>query len=283
MILKKTKAIGFVIYLATFLNGCAIQPPAANYKEVSNNKFDPGKGPFVSDIIKYHQKNIKEITAQLLSHPNELIRDKFETDAEFEKRVFDANAPIFLVAPIKTTREEGCESAYDRSMNVYKIENCFPFMASRIIFEEENLGAPLFMGNAYDSRSIKRKIWNTYKIFATFDWSAEYKLSIKDAKDLDGDLMAGIIILNPKVAKTCEPCRQRELEDSLADLRKSLAAFNGRAEPISSDGWRNDAFKIGEISEHWDHSLTISGVERIVIFKKSDQRVLSDRMYNRVP
>lgn len=270
-----------VVFFATLtiLSGCA-SSSTIKVKVVEENNWLMGQGPLISELINLPQQGIKEIALGSIKEP--LSKGKFESDVEFESRKSKAQAPVFLVVPIRTTKEDKCESVYDREKLSYSIANCLPFLASRIISSEEKYGSPLNLANAYDSRTIQRKIWTTYRVLASFDWHSEYKLSINEAKLLDEDLMAGIIILSPRTIKACDLCNSRDMQDSLAELSRSIAAVKGKSSVSSESGWRNIAFKEGEILERWDYAVESGGVKRVVIFRKSDQRVLSDKIYARI-
>lgn len=278
-IIISSRPIFFFAVVLTMLSGCATSPTII-VKVVESNNWLLGQGPLISELIILPQNGIKEVA--LRPSAETFSKGKFETDIEFEARKSKAQTPVFLVVPIRTTKEDKCESVYDREKLTYSINSCLPFLSSRIVTSEETYGDPLKLANAYDSRFIKRKLWTTYRVLANFDWRAEYKVSINEAKLLDEDLMAGIIMLSPKTTKTCELCNSRDMQDSVAELSKSIAAVKGKSAATSEDSWQNIAFKEGEILERWDHAVAPGGAKRVVIFRKSDQRVLSDKTYARV-
>lgn len=258
---------------ALLLTGCAA-PRVGVFKEVQSNSWQPGKGPLVSELVRMPQATIKEVA--LRTSAPLAPRDKFESDAEFNARKQARNRPVFLAVPFKTTKEDSCESTYDRESQTYKIASCMPLFAARVVHSENTQGTPFTLANAYDSRTIQTNIWTTYRVLVSVDWQAEYKLPIDEAKAMDSDLVVGIVLDAPTTTHACGLCQQRKSNDA---LRKLSSAMGNRS---SSNGWRDEAFRSGELLEPWEYVTATGGFSRVVIFRKSDQRVLSDRTFARV-
>lgn len=236
------------------------------YKEIDKKRWEPGQGPLVSEIVPSTQRNIIEVAkdrSRLL-----LAKGKFETDVEFSKRSATVLAPVFIVAPISTSKEANCESTFNHEKNSYQIARCLPLYAPRSIVSEHSFGEPLNLANVYDSRKINRKIWNKYYLAASLAWNDEFSVSKEQAKELDSDLMVGLVVTNPATTSACSLCNGRDVEDSMGDLAKALGSKS------TILGWRDRAFKEGELLEDWDYTVTTGGMSEMMVFRKSDQRVL---------
>lgn len=272
--MKKYFIISASILLIT---GCASSPPTVFFKVDTESNWQPGKGPLLSELITIQQENINELADRISAPP--IAKGKFESDADFENRKAKVRTSAFMVVPLQMTKERNCESIYDANSQKYRVDNCLPFLSSRVVSSNERFGKPFTLSNAYTSRQIQTKISTNYRILATFDWKTEYTLPLEDAKKLDSDIYAGILMESPRFQKTCSLCESRKSQDSLAELASSIAAFNGKGSQASTNGWRDAAFREGEIWENWDLSIIPNTVKRVVIFRKSDQRVLSDKTY----
>jgi hypothetical protein len=258
------------VLLVGALTGCATQGQVRTYKIADKKQWEIGQGPTVSEIVNLPQESIDTIAKR--GAPQPPVKEKFETEEEFRRRSAVKPPAIFVVAPIVTTKGANCETSYDHDKGTYSVKQCLPFLSSRPITSIHREGESFGLANAYDSRTIKRNIWEKYFLSATVDWSHELKISKDVAKEIDNDLMAGLVLKEFAVAKSCSLCSTRDLSDALAGMSK---AMSGR----SSKGWRDTAFREGEILEDWDYRVGTSGFEEMVVFRKSDQRVLYRARY----
>lgn len=260
-----------LIAVLIFISGCATQ--STKLFAVSEHKsWKLGEGPLVTELVKLPQDNIKNVA--LKSFPVAINRGKFESDDEFKTRVLQIPNPIFIAAPIVTSKENNCETIFDHEKAVYVVKNCLPVSSSKELLFEIADGEAFALANMFDSRSIRRKLINRYFLLTTVDWNAELIIPREIAKELDKDLMFGIVISRPVTSKNCSLCENRDLQDTLAEL-----SALSRKKTSKSSSWRDDAFREGELLENWNYRVQVESFSEIVIFRKSDQKILDYRKF----
>jgi hypothetical protein len=141
-------------------------------------------------------------------------------------------------------------------------------------------GEPIVLSNAFDQRKVRRVMYRQYQLAAAISWSAEYKLSAQEAAALEPELLAGIEVAGLEVKAECSSCDMRDSMDKLDSLSESLASITGKRRQVNTNGWKDKAFKTGVVDEFWNYSLHPTKVVRFVVFRKSDRRVLYERIFN---
>jgi hypothetical protein len=251
--------------IALALCACATQPPKRTLNLVDKKEWSVGQGPLLSELISLPQQSVVDVARA--GQPVQPPKGKFETDEEYAKRIAGRPRAVFIVVPVITTKEQNCETRFDHAASKYIVSKCLPFLSGRVTEQVRTEGQPLRLANAFDSRTIKRIRDEKYYLQVSVGWNQQFDVSREVAKELDGDLMAGVVIDEISYGTpTCRICAMRDLADSLS-------------RNPSSGGWRNDAFKQGVIYEDWDYSIGALSVKRMVVFRKSDSRVLYDASY----
>jgi hypothetical protein len=125
-----------------------------------------------------------------------------------------------------------------------------------------------------DRREIKRNLYNSYFISSKFTWSEEFKLTRELAAGIDDDLLAGIQFGKFVMAADCPECESRRRQEATAGIMDSLGALANKRVDSSDLDWKKDAFRRGSIDESWSYNFTPLKISKIVIFRKSDSRVI---------
>lgn len=251
--------------IALALGGCATPQQKRTLNLVDKKEWSVGQGPLLSELISLPQQSVVDVARA--GKPVQPPKDKFETDEEYAKRTAGRSQAIFIVVPVITTKEQNCETRFDHAASKYIVSKCLPFLSGRVTEQVRTEGEPLRLANAFDSRTIKRIRDEKYYLQVSVGWNQQFDVTREVAKQLDSDLMAGVVIDDISYGvPTCRICAIRDLSDSLS--RDS-----------TSGGWRNDAFKQGYIYEDWDYSIGALTVKRVVVFRRSDSRVLYDASY----
>lgn len=241
-----------------------------NSRIASGKHWPLGEGPLITAALP-PMETIKEAAKRSSSATPQLERGKFETEEDFKKR---ASSPStrFLVMPLSTRNEGRCKTSYSHDSGTYQVIKCTVFDPAEVIADEQIDGKPLVLANAFDRREIRRVLHHQYRLNASLNWKADYKLAVRDAEALDADLAAGIEVSGLAIQSKCSACDSRDRQDSLRSLSSALGANS------SAGTWRDEAFKTGVIDEDWTHVIQPTKILRYVIFRKSDQRILFERM-----
>lgn len=207
----------------------------------------PGKGPTVSELVgltAISLLNVPEIKSERL-----VVRDKFETDEEYQARVDKANKGFLVVSALDAQDSRNCDTAYDHAAGEYKISKCLALAGTAPL--ERSIGSDTIrLANMADSREVKRTVKGAYYIGASISWSQAIKISREEARSLERDLMVGFVSKEFSVERNCNSCDRR------------------------SASWRKEAFLDGFTSEDWSYTIRPSKVERFIVYRRSDSRVL---------
>lgn len=233
-----------------------------------------GEGPLLREIIKANPQTIQA----LVESPAQAGRGrgKFETDEEYRTRVASGADLQFVIVRVPTNDGERCKVKYNHELGIYSVNGCLVFSESSPLLKNTEYGSPITLSNAFDRREIRRLLLNEYYLAANFSWSTELKLPRVNAESLDSDLFAGVLFDGYTSSKSCSLCRTRELADGIDNIAESLAAIKGKSSGSSSNGWKDQAFKSGEVTEDWIYSIKPTAIKRFVVFRKSDSRLLYD-------
>lgn len=201
-------------------------------------------------------------------------KSKFETEEAHTARI-SATDRYLVSESIKTNAEHGCLSTYDHQAQKYSIPSCQIFSVGVAVSIEKNIGDPMTLSNAYDSRKVTRQLENRY-VFRNVDrflWSESFQLPPGDAEAFDGDLRAAVEIEGVTLESQCLSCKTRDRSDSVDDLLESVAAVQNRSS-ARIPGWKDEAFKSGVLQELWVHTVSAKRVLRYFVYRASDQKVL---------
>jgi hypothetical protein len=242
-------------------------------------------GPALSEIVLSQPLSIADFIAQKQASTSaNFSRDKFETDEEYEARSKRLSEVFFFVGlPFK---DGGCSSQFIHAEALYKVKCNFSSSTYSLAAYKSD-GGTFVLSNAFDQRSVKRVQSNVVQMPIAFEWDAEFRLDRDAARFLENDLAIGFLSSDKiKMRSTCGLCDSRDAQDSsermrknLNDLSESLSAVTGRRSSRStytptSPGWKDDAFREGAVLEDWTHSIDGEQIKSVVIFRKSDKKVL---------
>lgn len=207
----------------------------------------PGKGPTLSELVgltAISLENVQKIKSERL-----VVRDKFETDEQYQARVDKANKGFLVISSLDVGDSSSCDTTYDHAAGEYKISKCLALVGTAPL--HRNIGSDTVrLANMVDSRDVKRTVKAAYYIGASIPWSQTIKISPEEARHLEHDLMVGIVSKEFTVDRNCYSCDRR------------------------SATWKKEAFLDGYTSEDWSYTIRPSKVERFVVYRRSDSRVL---------
>ncbi|WP_156401117.1 hypothetical protein [Duganella sp. Root1480D1] len=209
----------------------------------------PGQGPIVNELVGMSPTAIENL---LEPKPgNSPVRDKFETDDEYNARMGKMGKGLFAVAPLDTKDSHNCLTTYDHAAGEYKISRCLALVGGLPLRHRAFEGSPIRLANAITSRDIRRDIREDYYYTGSYVWNQSIKVSRDEAKALDDDLMVGIVAQDFGVLRKCRSC------DS------------GRG-----PNWKDEAFVRGSLNDSWMITVRPINVQRIVVYRRLDSRVL---------
>jgi len=255
-------------------------PDAISVRLDSLRSLSPGKarrwgatdGPLLSEIISAEAISLENL---LKAEPNQMtLKGKFETDEEFKARGGLTFTEKFVTVKINTDNEGTCQTSYNHQSAFYKVNNCIIFSNQVPALVKTDSAESIKLANLMDKREISILSKKLFFIDFKFIWQDEFKMSREVASVFDGDLMAGIKFGKFTLVSECPECNSRKRQESAASLMKSIGAVNGKSVDVSDVDWKKDAFLKGSIEESWRHVFSPEKVSSIVIFRKSDSRVL---------
>ncbi|HEY0584895.1 MAG TPA: hypothetical protein VGD52_02080, partial [Pseudoduganella sp.] len=233
----------------------------------------PGQGPTVSELVGLTMiplEDVPKFNSQTL-----VARDKFETDEEYKARLDKVKKGFLVVSPLDAGDSRNCQSAYDHAAGEYKISKCLALLGGTPLIQRRFEGDPIRLANMYESRDIKRIVNEEYYMSSNVGWSQALKLSREEARKLDSDLMVGIAAPEFNIGKKCRSCDIRAEGENLNDIANTLANLKSKkvVDPYTAE-WKKDAFLNGMIIDDWTFTIKPSKVERLVIYRRSDSRVI---------
>ncbi len=250
-------------------------------------RWDLQAAPRLSELISTRLINIQDlINYSRKPLPETVNRDKFETDQEYADRVKQSRSTLFFIdLPVNDDRK--CKTDFRHQENLYRVNCRFSPSSNQISFFQ-SIAEPIVLSNAYDRRTINRILQNRVFLAISFEWSAEFKVDRNFARQLESDLAIGFFSTSGvKVQASCSLCESRDRQDAqqrvlenLNTMNESLSALRNRAPTYTAPAknWKDDAFRQGQILEDWSYSIDDKAITDILIFRKSDQRVLA-RLY----
>lgn len=209
----------------------------------------PGAGPRVMDLVGLVPTPVEYLLQR--KPENSAVRDKFETDDEYKARMDRINKGFLAVAPLDTRGDFNCQTSYDHAAGEYKLSACLAMVGGVALRTVHSENSPIQLANAIASRSIKRDVSEDYYYAGSYVWNQTIKASRDEAKVLEGELMVGIVSQNFVLTRKCRYC-----------------------ESNYSSTWKKDALVKGRISDNFMIIVSPTKVERIVVYRNSDSRVL---------
>ena len=233
----------------------------------------PGQGPTVSELVGLATIPLED--APKFRFESLAARDKFETDEEYKARLDKVKKGILIVSPLDVSDSRNCQSSYDHAAGEYKISKCLALIGGAPLIKRRFEGDPIRLSNMYESRDIKRIVNEEYYVSSNVGWNQALKLSREEAKNLDTDLMVGIAATELNIGKKCRSCDIRAEDEKFNDIANAAANLqNKRVVDPYTAGWKKDAFLSGTIIDDWTFTIKPAKVERLVIYRRSDSRVI---------
>ncbi len=232
-----------------------------------------GQGPTVSELVGLTTIPLEDVPKYKFE--SLVARDKFETDEEYKARLDKVKKGLFVVSALDISDSRNCQSAYDHAAGEYKISKCLALMGGAPLIKRRFEGDALRLSNMYESRDIKRIVNEEYYMSSNVGWSQAIKLSREEAKNLDRDLMVGISAIEFNIGKKCRSCDIRDEGEKMNDLANAAANLQSKkvVDPYTAE-WKKDAFLNGMIIDDWTFTIKPTKVERLVIYRRSDSRVI---------
>lgn len=231
-----------------------------------------GEGPAISDYVSLKPTDIKDLLKRNIGTAN--AKGKFETNEEYAARVTSSADGVLVVGKIRTDNEKTCKTSYSHDKQKYIINGCEIYSPNYSYLEYSQKGEPFRLANLVDSREIQRIQNLKFFLETSFIWKSEFSISREEAAKLDSDMMAGIIISDYLKTSSCDECDRRETNEAITSTIKSIAALSNRQTSTLEADWKTEAFREGAIVETWVHKFTPKKVSKIVIFRRSDSRVI---------
>jgi hypothetical protein len=241
-----------LVCMALFLAGCAGAPaPAIVYESVKVDLWTLDKAPLLSDVISMPVEKIEDVASRATLETFEKSRKaKFETDAMFQARV--SNMPpmknAFVVMPLQTYE---CTS-YDFAIKIYKV-SCPGFRLATELANVSKITGSTKLANAYASRDVEFVESSSYYLSAQADAVFSLAMSSEDAKKIDNDLMIGLVFGVKSADYDLGGCSKYNSDDKIC---------------------KDSAFKSGMFVQSMKYKVIPSELLDVVVFRKSDQRVI---------
>lgn len=205
----------------------------------------PGEGPRVFDLVGLVPTPIEDL---LQPKPERsTVRDKFETDDEYKSRVEKIKKGFLAVAPLNAKSSYNCQTSYDHAAGEYKISACLALVGGVPLRGKHSELSPIRLSNAITSRDIKRDVSEDYYYAGSYVWNQAIKVSRDEAKTLENELVVGIFSDDFLVTRKCLYCESTRTKD---------------------------AFLKGSMTDTWMVTVRPTKVQRIVVYRQSDSRVL---------
>lgn len=233
----------------------------------------PGQGPTVSELVGMTTIPLEDVPK--FKFETLVVRDKFETDEEYKARLDKVKKGFLVVSALDASDSRNCQSAYDHAAGEYKISKCLALIGGVPLIKRRFEGEPVRLSNMYESRDIKRIVNEEYYMSSNVGWNQALQLSREEAKNLDSDLMVGIAALEFNIGKKCRSCDIRAEDENMNDLANAAANLKSKkvVDPYTA-GWKKDAFLSGMIIDDWTFTIKPTKVERLVVYRRSDSRVI---------
>ena len=232
------------------LAGCAGTPQRV-FDSVKIDLWELDKAPLLSEIITVPVEKIEDVASRAtVATFQKSTKEKFETDDMFKVRV--ANMPpiknAFVVMPLRTYE---CTS-YDFPTKTYKV-SCPGFRLATELANGVKTTGSTKLANAYASRDVEFVERSSYYLSAQADAVFTLAMSSEDAKKIDNDLMIGLVFSIQSADYDLGGCGKYDSDDKIC---------------------KESAFKSGMFVQSMKYKVIPNELLDVVIFKKSDQRVI---------
>lgn len=246
-------------------------------------RWELNKGPNLSEVTSAEPIHISEFLKQSRSLKiSKGVREKFETDAEFNERM-KKNRSNFIYVDLPMNNELKCKSEYQHTESLYKVA-CNINGDGGPLSTFNYTGESFILSNAYDKREISKNMNNVVFVPIDFEWLAEFKIDRNMARSLDKDMAIGFLSDDQiEVKSSCDLCDSRMRQDAnaktienLNEISESLSVITNRRRSYTPPpkSWKDDAFREGSIIEDWKHVIGTDSIKSIVIFRKSDKSII---------
>jgi hypothetical protein len=239
-----------LVCIGLVLAGCASAPQRV-FESTKIDLWELGKAPLLSEVITMPAEKIEEVASRAsIATFQKSRKEKFETDEMFKARV--ANMPpmknAFVVMPLRTYE---CTS-YDFATKTYKV-SCPGFRLATELASDVKTTGSTKLANAYASRDVEFVERSTYKLSAQADAVFTLAMSSEDAKKIDNDLMIGLVFSIQSADYDLGGCGKYDSDDKIC---------------------KEVAFKSGMFVQTKKYTVIPNELLDVVVFRKSDQRVI---------
>lgn len=255
--MSKFKFAGTLI-ASIILTGCAT--PTTQFVVSDSKVWNLQNAPSLSEVISTPIANVSELAKKISTQDFMATRkEKFETDEAYKARIEKSKqgyGTAFFVMPLRT---HDC-TKYDFQKNVYSIA-CKAFRADNELDKDvKSTGKKTQLANAYASREVEFFESNSYHISVATDARAEFNISSDDAKKIDRDLMAGVLISISGAKFDSSGCSEIDIryDDKIC-------------KPL--------AFKSGAAFKNYKYTIEPEAILEAVIYQKSTNKVLAHKKY----
>jgi len=253
------RTIVLAAVLPALLGGCIALYRSQSMTVQDKTDWQLGKGPLLSDVIPIAPESIIDVVNR--GNADAMRRRKFETAQEFDARVQNARRPVLIVTPLPV--EITCRTTYDHAAQVYSILSCLPFEDTRPVTSSTVTGTAVQAMEAGMQRQLR---FNTYHLLATAMWQQNMVATREEARKLNDDLMAGIVVDRYQIREPiCLSCGMRAL-NTLAPSKPPPPGRKHAPKPqVAYDGYT--------------YHVATTSFKDLVIYRKSDNRVIYHARY----
>jgi hypothetical protein len=260
--MKKLNIVTFSFF-SFLLAGCATNAPVTQFSVTDNKVWDLKSAPKLNQVISTPVSDIKSLSEDVFKKSfNASRKEKFETDDAFKLRAEKTRASYgtaFIVKPLDTSK---C-SNYDFKTNKY-ILDCLAFNPTDLILSEvKSTGEKVTLSNAYTSREVEFFVSNSYSVATYTKAAVELNINSDEAKEIDKDLMVGVII-------------------SISDvILKFGGCSNAKIMIVDDKICKDIAFKSGAAYSDFKYTIEPKDILETVIYRKSNSNVLQYKKFAR--
>jgi len=250
----------FALLLAIILHGCATHTPT--YYEVSYTKtFNLEDGPLLSTAIPQPV----ELLSNIVKDNSKPTRGRFESEEDFNQRleIVDVEKSFVVTIPLELETGACRNTSYDFDSNTYNLR-CDGFDAKNSLQSVLKDSKILKLQNAYTARDVEFIKTSDYRLAAGFPVIANLSLTAEEAKNVEGDLMAGL-------AFTVTP-------DSIKLIKNGYCFFSLPAD-LLDDICKETGFQTGMLVDETIWIVHPKTITDLVVFRKSNNKILYHEKY----
>lgn len=241
--------------------------------------------PKVSDVLRHAPIRVTDLVKAPTVEPT---KGRFETDDEFAARSANRSGTV-VGFRLNTSSDSNCKTKYSHSEGTYYFSRCVAVTPNSPVDTVIETVEPIRLSNAYDSRLVTRKIITRYIFKIRLAVDGKLAISRDLAEQLDADLMVGLVIDGHKLESSCLPCEERKEDDKreknikeLNSLTESVSALNNKrssAQIAFSGGWKERAFRDGEITDEWSINIAPEKIRSAYIYSPKFNKIIAKLTY----